>query len=722
MNILDGLNNRQKEAVTAIDGKIRVVAGAGSGKTKSLTHRYAYLVETVGIDPANILCLTFTNKAAQEMKSRIAKMVHAGNYNDYVSTIHGFCVKVLRKEIYRLGYPKTFTILDTEDQITLAKEIIKESNLDKTTVTAQQFIEEIKKSKHLSMLTYIDEYLIPKEFQKGTYEDIENDDFKAFLMKQQKAFALDFDDIILFVLYIFQNFEEACLYWQHQFDYVMVDEVQDCNQSDWSIINTITETKKNLFIVGDPDQAIYEWRGAKPEVFIDFKSDKDIILDENYRSTQSILNVANSIIANNDNRIKKDLHTNQNKEQTRIIHYHGKNETEEAQWICSQIMSLIEHKNASSSDFAILYRASYMSRSIEQELMSNHLEYIIYGGIRFFERKEIKDALCYLRLLERNDDLSFLRVVNRPSRKIGDVYKARLKAIAEQENCTLYEAMKNHIEEPEFHKGAEFVNLIETEKEKVSYLSISELLQDILKKSGLEESLRLDGDEERLENLGELQHSILYYENINAENEISLSSYLQDIALYTNMDYDEEKKGCVKLMTIHQSKGLEFPYVFVCGLTEGILPSHKTIRQRKKEGLEEERRLMYVAVTRAEKALFLTESEGYNYATRTNKYPSRFLHEIKKDYFVTEGKMDVDLWKASDEQVSELNEELTPPKFSFAENGKVKHKFFGEGIIKSFCKERQSYTVIFSNGDERTILARFLSPVDGTTRGDLTNS
>lgn len=243
MNILDGLNNRQKEAVTAIDGKIRVVAGAGSGKTKALTHRYAYLVETVGIDPANILCLTFTNKAAQEMKSRIAKMVHVGNYNDYVSTIHGFCVKVLRKEIYRLGYPKTFTILDTEDQITLAKEIIREWNLDKTIVTAQQFIKEIRKSKHLSMLTYIDEYLIPKEFQKGTYEDIENDDFKAFLMKQQKAFALDFDDIILFVLYIFQNFEEACLYWQHQFDYVMVDEVQDCNQSDWSIINTITETK-----------------------------------------------------------------------------------------------------------------------------------------------------------------------------------------------------------------------------------------------------------------------------------------------------------------------------------------------------------------------------------------------------------------------------------------------------------------------------------------------
>ena len=451
-----------------------------------------------------------------------------------------------------------------------------------------------------------------------------------------------------------------------------------------------------------------------PKVFINFQSDKDIILDENYRSTQSILNVANSIIANNDNRIKKDLYTNQNKEQTIIIHYHGKNEMEEAEWICSQIKSLIEQHNASSSDFAILYRASYISRAIEQKLMSNHLEYVIYGGIRFFERKEIKDALCYLRLLEKNDDLSFLRIVNRPSRKIGDVYKEGLKAIAKQENCTLYEAMKNNIEEPEFHKGAEFVNLIETEKEKVSSLSISELLQDILKKSGLEESLRLDDDEERLENLGELQHSILYYENVNAENEISLSSYLQDIALYTNMDYDEEKKECVKLMTIHQSKGLEFPYVFVCGLTEGVMPSHKTIRCRKKEGLEEERRLMYVAVTRAEKALFLTESEGYNFTTNTDKYPSRFLCEIKKDYFVTEGKMDEDLWKASDELVSELNEELEPPKYTFSENEKVKHEIFGEGLIKSFNKEHQSYTVIFDNDKERTIMAKFLLPVDNT--------
>jgi DNA helicase II / ATP-dependent DNA helicase PcrA len=687
------LNDKQREAALAVTGKVRVTAGAGSGKTKTLTTRYAYLVNEIGIDPAHILCLTFTNKAAKEMSQRIAKLVSHCNINDYVCTIHGFCVKVLRKEIYRLGFPKTYVILDEEDAKALAKQVIDELGLSRSVITIKQFLDGIGKSKAQS--PYVKDFIDPNTKDKAKIED--KSDFALYLNKQLKFFALDFNDLIYFTLYILNEFPDAKEYWQNELHFVMVDEVQDCNVSNWGIINIITEKYQNLFIVGDPDQAIYEWRGAKPELFLKFQADKDVILNENYRSTDSILNIANSIIKNNQKRIPKELFTRKTST-TSIVHFHGDSEREEALWVVKQIKSLI-NQGKKKSDIAILYRASYLSRFIEQALMDQQIPYTIWGGIRFFERREIKDAISYLRLIDHNDDMAFVRIANVPSRKIGKVFMARLQAFAAKENNTLYETLKNHIKEKEFDKPSVigFIDVIESCRQSQGVISITTLLDQVLKKSGLKDMIQIDDNEERLENLQELSNSIKYYEDINNEEDISLATYLQDVALYTNADYKKDS-DVVKLMTIHQSKGLEFPCVFIIGLTEGIFPSYRSIRERKKDGEEEERRLMYVAVTRAEKNLFLTESEGYNYMSRQEKYPSRFLTEIKKEFFVTEGKMDDNLWNGTRDMIEELERELTPPLItaSFEVGETVKHHVFGEGEIISIQNNGEYCSVSFN--------------------------
>lgn len=710
-DIFEELNSNQKKAVIATEGRIKVNAGAGSGKTKTLAYRYAYLVNELGIDPAHILCLTFTNKAAKEMTQRIAKLVSVGHINDYVNTIHGFCVKVLRREIYRLGFPKSFSILDEDDQKMLVKEVMKELNINRDNCTVKTFLRNIAIIK--ADTPYIDRFFLPSPIIDKEKEKAIPESMILYLHKQAIYYSLDFDDLIYFTLYIFNHYDDARLYWQKEVNYMMVDETQDCNRSDWKLINIISEGYHNLFIVGDADQAIYEWRGAKPDYFVGFKADKDITLDENYRSTPNILDTANSIIINNKMRLPKNLFTKKDTG-TKVIHFHGKDEKEEAKWIKKQIQQLVE-KGAKYSDFSILYRASYLSRSIEESLISSQIKYVIWGGTRFFERKEIKNALSYLRLVDHDDDLSFLRIVNVPSRKIGKVYISKLQGIAESEHTTLYAAMKNHIQEVDFNKptAINFINAIEACRNSTSEDNIVDILNDILRRSGYLDSIRLDGDEERLENIEELINSIKYYQEVNKEEEIGLNTYLQDIALFTNADYKKDSDS-IKLMTIHQAKGLEFPYVFVIGLTEGIFPSYRTIRERKLAGLEEERRLMYVAVTRAEKALFLTESEGYNYTSHQDKYPSRFLAEIKRNLFVTEGRMDENLWKGSKDMAKALKEELEIPQnnsIPLHEGDQVKHKVFGSGIIVHFDSEKDSCTVQFGK-TTRFVRPAFLQRVD----------
>ena len=709
MDILQGLNDKQKEAVIAIDGNIRVTAGAGSGKTRVLAHRYAFLVNEVGINPSNILCMTFTNKAAQEMKNRISKMVHVGNVNDFVCTIHGFCVKFLREEIFRLGFPSNFAIIDEEDSKTLSKQIFDEFGYSKQEVTIKQFLTEIRQAKSHS--PYVEQLVATQRDEADTANY--SKDFVRYVDLQLKNFALDFDDLIHYTLYILASYEDVRDKWQNRINYLMIDEAQDCSCSDWQIIDSIQGEHHNVFIVGDPDQCIYEWRGATPAAFINFKADKDIILSENYRSTPDILNVANSIITNNKLRIKKDLFTEKGNGKI-VVHYHAPSEVKEGDWIAKQIENIVKG-GAKYSDFAILYRASYQSRFIEQALLRKHIQYTVWGGVRFFERKEIKDALAYLRLLAYHDDISFVRIINVPSRKFGRKSLEQLIHISEEKKISLFEALCKNItlfRKPEIIKFIHLFNDAESYKENHS---ISDTLDYLLKESGYKDLLRLDDDQERIDNLQELLNSVKYYEEVNKNEEnLSVETYLQDIALYTNADYKKDMPT-VKLMTIHQSKGLEFPYVIVCGLTEGIFPSHRAIRERREKALEEERRLMYVAVTRAEKILMLTESEGYNYTTKTAKYPSRFLHEIGTNLIKVEGNLDPVLFEGTKYNIELLDDELNDSIQSFLKVGDtVKHKFFGEGTIEAVNAQQGSYTVKFSNGI-RDILADKLELSENST-------
>lgn len=695
---LEGLNKIQQEAVQTTEGRVRVIAGAGSGKTRAIAYRYAYLVNEIGIDPGNILCLTFTNKAAREMKSRIAALVPAGMNNDFICTIHGFCVKFLREEIFRLGYPKSFSIIDEEDMTSLAKEVLTENGIDRKEATVRNLLQAVNSYK--SVNPYIEECILPAAVT--TDEKTGKDPAVQFILKQKKLLSLDFSDLLHFTFYILSTFAAAREQWQSRFQYVMVDEVQDCTPGEWDIFNILSDKYKNLFIVGDPDQSIYEWRGATPEVFVDYKADKDIIMAENYRSTSIILDAANSVIVNNQMRVKKDLYT-KNPAGCEIIHFHAPTEKAESDWIAKKIVEL-KRDGSTYSDIAILYRASYLSRSIEQALMNRGVSYVIWGGIRFFERKEIKDAISYLRLISSpEDDLSFKRICNVPSRKIGKVAFQKIQDVSRQCGCSLYEALKKRIEDGTFKEKSisGFVELVEECRRMQSGMSIIDLLDYVLNRSGLNDLYRTDGDEERLENIAELVNSIKNYEEENKEDDVTLQKYLQDIALYTNLDYQKDTDR-VKLMTIHQAKGLEFPYVFVSGLSEGIFPNPRSIRENKERGREEERRLMYVAVTRAEKALFLTESEGYSSQANGAKVPSRFIREIRQDLYVTEGKMDSSLWNGTDAFLKREQSLLNSDMDNALKTGDaVTHGHFGNGIIVSV---NDGYAVVkFDDFGERRV-------------------
>ena len=709
-NLFENLNDKQIEAVMATEGKVRIVAGAGSGKTRVLAHRYAFLANELGIDPGNILCMTFTNKAAQEMKIRISKLVHRAHVNDFVCTIHGFCVKFLRREIHRIGYPQNFIIIDEEDSKLLAKQVMEEFQLDTRDTTVKQLLSDVGKYKSIN--PYIEQIILPGS-------DFSPEEDKATLFRyiqlQQKNYMLDFQDLIFFTLYIMDLHKEALTYWQQKMNYIMVDEVQDCSGSDWAIVNNLADGYGNLFIVGDPDQCIYEWRGAKPDRFLLFPAETDVILNQNYRSTPNILDVANSIIAHNENRIPKDLFTKVPKNKI-VLHYHGASDSDESNWIAKQIETLVSN-GAVYDEFAILYRASYLSRTIEQALMKKQIKYVVWGGIRFFERREIKDILAYLRLIAyKQDDLSFRRIINTPSRKFGKASLAKLQDLANAESISLYDALHKHQKDDVFNKPnlADFIRLIDEWTEKSRYISISDMFDQILKESGLEDMYRTEGDNDRIDNIAELKQSIREYELLNAnEEDVSLETYLQDIALYTNADYKNDGTT-VKLMTIHQAKGLEFPYVFVCGLSEGVFPSHRTIRERKKNGEEEERRLMYVAVTRAERGLFLTESEGYNSATRSEKFPSRFLREIKEGLVELEGDLTKEqmagLFEGTKQLMEDLDNDINPHNYKVGD--RVAHWVFGVGEIIEGTSDT-SFKVRFDKG-ERFIQSNFLKPWDGT--------
>lgn len=703
---MSSLNERQLQAATTTEGKVRVVAGAGAGKTTVLAHRYAFLANEVGIAPGNIVCLTFTNKAAAEMRRRIARMVERGSVNDFICTIHGFCAKFLRSEIYRIGYPKNFIIIDPEDGKQLARQAMQEYGVDRRKTTAERFLQNVGKLKGADSEGYILRHLLPDSSPAAP------DVFVRYLKLQLKQYALDYDDLLYFTIYILRNFPEAREKWTSRLNYVMVDEAQDCDEDDWELIRLLASKHHNLFVVGDPDQAIYEWRGANPRMFVEFDADTTIILNQNYRSTPQILGVANAIIANNKNRIPKDLWSSLPDGPLPQHLHHGSRRDEVAE--IAKIIRRDVDAGARYSDFAILYRSSFYSAETERALVAQKVPYTVWGGVKFLERKEIKDVLSYLRVIDSGDDMALERIINVPSRKFGKISLDRLRELAESENRSLYDTVVAHGDEKPYNSKAlrRFVSLIEEARLRREVTPVSEIADFILTASGYTDMLRNDEEEERLENLAELLNQMKDYETTHEAEEVpSLTMYLQDIALYMRENEEASDGDAVRMMTVHQAKGLEFDNVFVAGLTEGTFPSHRTIRERRQAGEEEERRLMYVATTRARKRLYMTESEGFLNDNGALKFPSRFLFEIPEKMVERIGMTSQTLQTGTRAMVDQLNSDVygcgTP---TFQPGDRVEHRVFGPGTIESYDKDADSYTVRFKDCT-RTLLPRVLRPL-----------
>lgn len=712
---LENLNAKQLQAVTTTEGYVRVIAGAGSGKTKALTSRFAYIVNRLGINSSNILCVTFTNKAAQEMKKRVKALVGDTRDLSLITTYHGFCVRFLREEINKIHYPKNFIILDTEDQKTILRDVFSELEINSRHLTFKQVLQFISKSKSTSdYLAYI---LGNKSFEDQQTENLSLRVFHRYLDKQKRNYALDFDDLIHFTVYILNSFQDVLLKWQKNMHYIQVDEAQDSSDSQFELVEMLSRVHQNLFVVGDPDQTIYEWRGAKPEYLVDFDKMfpdcQTIIMNQNYRSTPNILQVGNHIIKNNTVRVAKDMVTDK-PAGFEVVHFHGKNDFEETQWVAGEIREILKTEKAAYSDITILYRANHISRNIEQALIKANIPYSIFGGIKFFERKEIKDVLSFLRLMVIGDNISFLRMFNHPARGLGKKFLGRLSYLAREQNLSLLKALQRNISDTELaKKGAvEFLKIIEELQAISKTKSISDLVKDILEKSGLAELYRKDGDQDRLENIKELVSSMMLLEKENNEG-INVEEYLQEVYLYTDLDTQNKNQDKVKLMTIHISKGLEFPYVFLCGFTEGVIPSALSIKERRKRAIEEERRLTYVAVTRAEKRFYITDSEGFNFTTGLNKYPSRFLFEIKEEFYVRKGKLSPEII-----QNNQAGKTSVPDgdAQAFKVGDTVMHEVFKKGKVTQVNFDKNEYRIdFFEIGKEKPIdfSFGFLTKIEG---------
>ena len=687
------LNANQKEAVMSDDKYLRIIAGAGSGKTRVLTMRIAHLIEDEDVRPYKILAITFTNKAAHEMKDRIEKMLGEQQFTPWVSTIHSLCVRILREDIQHMGYPKNFTIMDADDQKSVVKEACKQLGIDNSNITPAGYVDYISNNKSAE---------IDAEEAKNMAGQFADDKDKAkvyayYLDRQKQMSALDFDDLILWTVKMFKKFPEVMDKWQRRFEYVLVDEFQDIDRLQYTLIKQLAGKDSSLYVVGDPDQTIYTWRGADVNIIMDFHKDfphaKTVILNENYRSTSAILNTANSVIANNVNRMKKDLYTNR-KSDAKVTHYMAANDEYQAAWIAGKIYDL--HKNGLPyHDMAVLYRSNYLSRTLEKGLIDVRIPYIIYGGIRFYERQEVKDALCYLRMCTTADDLALQRILNRPKRGIGPKTIDTLSETALNEGKSMYEVLK----EDKLFTGKtkttlqEFVKMVEGWRVTASQenVDLSNLLEEILASSGMNAMLEEDKEkgQERKENLRALEQDLA-----NSEAQ-SLDEYLQNIALYTDRDETEENDA-LQLMTVHAAKGLEFDTVFVSDLNDGIFPNERAMSEGKR-GVEEERRLAYVAFTRAKNKLFLTEAGGFSYILQRPRSTSRFITEIEPSYIEHIGSVrqseeghgynhpSIDLFEQNEKTVNAMNHGEKGKAVSLKKGDQVSHGKFGDGIVIS-CK------------------------------------
>lgn len=710
MNILNDLNERQREAVTTTEGYVRIIAGAGSGKTRALAHRYAYLVRAAGIHPGNVLCVTFTNKAAGEMKRRVRQLAGDGTDTSLITTYHGFCVRVLRENIGHLFWPEKFRILDELDQKKILEEIYAQLGLKLDYASFEKLIALIGQKK--ATTDYVEFMLSRGRDDYDAGATLDEKIVHRYMLHQKKIYGLDFNDLINFVFVLFERFPDIRAEWQQRLAYIQVDEFQDSSKREMKLIDILAQQNRNLFVVGDPDQNIYEWRGAEVGILVDFdrthSGTKTILLEQNYRSTGKILAAANALISHNQNRVRKTLFTT-GEPGADVIHLHCKSEEEESAAIVAEIRRITTREGFRLRDIAILYRSGFLSQFLEKAFTSEGIPYEIYGSVRFFERMEIVDAIAYLKLVERDDDEALMRVVNKPRRGFGRAKADRLCELAQTDNISLLAALAKYADAPELNcpKAGEFARLVYELREKKDSLPVSEILQRLLVESGYEQYIRESGNMERFDNLSEFKKITLdsereygktvLHDNLPGEF-LPLSVYLHQLERAGEENL-EDAVDRVKLMTVHAAKGLEFPVCIVVGMTDGIFPSSRTIEERKQAGLEEERRLCFVALTRAMKRLYLTDSEGDGQNGR-KKLPSRFFADIGEQNFTRIGTISKDVAQ----QMRSIPQSYAPTAHERLGIGsRVHHAVFGDGEIVGLDERRGVYNVRFDSGAVKPI-------------------
>ena len=642
-DLIEGLNDKQKEAVLATEGPCLVIAGAGSGKTKVLTHKIAYLLMEKNVKPWNILAITFTNKAANEMKDRVEKLVGEATKDMWIGTFHSICVRILRKYIDRLGFDHSFLIFDTSDQRTLIKECMKTLKIDDKMFTDRSVLAEISNGKN--------EMLEPKAYQTkyaGDYrKEIIGRIYELYQHRLKENNAIDFDDIINYTIKILAENSDALEYYTNKFQYVLVDEYQDTNKAQFTLVTVLASKYGNITVVGDNDQGIYSFRGADITNILNFEKDfpgaKLIKLEQNYRCTGNILKAANAVIKHNENKYEKKLWTENEEGALPTIHK-SDDEYDEGRYIVEQINHLRTEEYFKYSDFTILYRMNSQSRAIEEILRREGIPYKIVGGLKFYERKEIKDIISYLRLIYNfSDNISLKRIINEPKRGIGKTSIDNIQEISEQTGLSMFDIIK-HADEYGLNRvkanAAEFIQTIEYLRSKIEELSISDLIKETLNKTGYTKALELENTteaESRIENLEEFLTVAIEFEEEEAEN--TLADFLEGITLSSDIDGMEDSEDSVTLMTLHSAKGLEFPVVFLVGMEEGIFPGNKSIGEPKE--LEEERRLFYVGITRAKRYLYLTCAKKRTiFGSTSYNAISRFINEIPSDLLDGYGELD----------------------------------------------------------------------------------
>ena len=737
MSIYDTLNPPQREAVAQTEGPVLILAGAGSGKTRVLTHRIAYLMDEKGVNPWNILAITFTNKAAQEMRERVDKLVGFGSESIWVSTFHSACVRILRRHIDNLGYDTNFTIYDTDDQKSLMKDVCRKMNIDTKIYKERSLLAQISHAK--------DELLTPDDMEMKAAGDYNMKKVASVYREYQAALrknnALDFDDLIVKTVELFEKCGAVLEYYQERFKYIMVDEYQDTNTAQFKFISLLAQRYQNLCVLGDDDQSIYKFRGANIGNILGFEHvfpDARVIrLEQNYRSTKNILNAANQVIANNTERKAKTLWT-ENEEGSKVHFRQFLNAYEEAEYVAGEIGKLKRNGLGNYRDCAILYRTNAQSRIFEEKFIAANIPYKLVGGVNFYARKEIKDLLCYLKTIDNaRDDLAVQRIINVPKRGIGATTLGRVQDYADNMGISLYEALRVAEEVPSIGRSLSkidgFVTFIQMLKSKADVMTVEEILQEVIDSTGYVAELEAEDTEEsraRIENIDELiSKTVAYQEAMEEQNQpATLSGFLEEVALVADIDTVDPDQDYVLLMTLHSAKGLEFPKVFMVGMEDGIFPSHMTISYGDDGEMEEERRLCYVGITRAMKDLTLTcaQQRMIRGETQYNRV-SRFVREIPRElvdlgHTIQEKKPKVEELIPTPAKYSKMKEILQgrnykPREFKVTKANSldyevgdtVRHIKFGVGIVKEIVEGGRDYevTVEFDKVGVKKMFASF---------------